>query len=355
MFEEITFNYMKKTLTLVVSLVMGICFTACSHSSNNEDDMILIDLEENVQENILFSSFVDSISYIPLETKDECLIGKIRDVIISDSIIFVLKGELNEVLLFDRAGRYLRKISHQGSGPGEYTLIGQIYYNEKRRTLSVASFKIIEYDLYGNCVNEFQSPFYVSDLYQFDNGDYLLSRLERLDEPNSVLLLTDRKGSIKKEILKRNPKYNIETTNYWELFSWGDDIHFVSPQVENIVYSYKNDTLSRELNFKVIPEVSPSFYNAKPGVPLLGDNYYRSIFRESSKWVNMIFCTTEKIRTVLYNKECGQIMIGEIFKNDMDDMEHLFFLSESGENTFTNYVKSKNEEDNPIIQILHLK
>lgn len=90
---EIVINHMKKTLTFVVCLVMGICFTACSHSSNNEDDMILIDLEENVQENILFSSFVDSISYIPLETKDECLIGKIRDVIISDSIIFVLKGE----------------------------------------------------------------------------------------------------------------------------------------------------------------------------------------------------------------------------------------------------------------------
>lgn len=346
---------MKRILQLTAYWMMGICLAACSHAHVEESDRIVIDLEKEVQDSILFSSFVDSIAYIPLETKDECLIGKIRDVIISDSIVFVLKGEMDEVLLFDRAGRYLRKISGRGSGPGEYTLIGQMFYNEKRQTLSVASYKILEYDLWGNCLNEFQPSFYVSDLFQLDNGDYLLSRLERLDEPNSLLVLTDAKGNIKKEVLKRNPEYNIETTHYWELFSWGDDVRFISPQVENIVYSYENETLKPSLNFKVLPEIPSSFHSTQRGVPLLGEHYYRSVFRESGKWVNMVFCTTEKIRTVLYNKESGQSMVGEVFKNDMDDMEHLFFLSESKGNTFTNYVKAKNEEDNPCIQILYLK
>lgn len=90
---------------------------ACSHPKDYKGT--IIDLDKNVQKEILFSSFVDLISYIPLETTDDCLIGKIHDIIISDSIIFVLNGEQNCVFFFNREGKFLRKIDKPGSEPGE--------------------------------------------------------------------------------------------------------------------------------------------------------------------------------------------------------------------------------------------
>ena len=60
-------------------------------------------------------------------------------------------------------------------------------------------------------------------------------------------------------------------------------------------------------------------------------------------------------RTILYDKKTGQYQVGETFSNDMDERTQIFFLSASTDNTFTNYVKAENPEDNPVIQILHLR
>ena len=41
--------------------------------------------------------------------------------------------------------------------------------------------------------------------------------------------------------------------------------------------------------------------------------------------------------------------------NDMDDHVLCHYCSSCGDNTFVNLVNSDNEEDNPVIQVLHLK
>lgn len=54
-------------------------------------------------------------------------------------------------------------------------------------------------------------------------------------------------------------------------------------------------------------------------------------------------------------KSQDSFILGEVFENGIDNKEHIFFLSSSKRNTFTNYVKADNKENNPIIQKLHLK
>lgn len=52
--------------------------------------MFAVDLTALTNDTIYYSSFVDSLSYITLETKDECLIGEITDAILTDEYIFIL-------------------------------------------------------------------------------------------------------------------------------------------------------------------------------------------------------------------------------------------------------------------------
>ena len=60
---------------------------------------------------IRMSSFVDSISYIPLETKDECLIGFVDKIVATNDYYYVVdKQKTSSVLCFDKLGKFVRKI-----------------------------------------------------------------------------------------------------------------------------------------------------------------------------------------------------------------------------------------------------
>ena len=51
---------------------------------------IKIDLMATDSDTLYYSSFVDSLSYIPLETKDDWLIREITDAILTNQYIFIL-------------------------------------------------------------------------------------------------------------------------------------------------------------------------------------------------------------------------------------------------------------------------
>jgi len=337
----------------LISIVLGICLGACSPSPKTEEG-VTIDIEKSNLKDIPYSSFVDSISYIPLETNDDCLIGKIRDVILADSIIFVLKQEQDEILLFDRQGHYMRKIAKKGNGPGEYSIINQMDYNEKRKSIFILASNIIEYDLFGNVKHEYKLPFYASDLYSYDNGDFLISRFGRSGKPYTGVALVDSLGNIKENIFDKATLNESSATAYWELIPLKDGIHFISPQPQNTIYAFRDSLVATSV-FTIEPKPVHNFEGKKPERTHSNKDYKRTVYRESDRWVNLIYSNKDHVRTILYDKKTGQYQVGETFSNDMDERTQIFFLSASTDNTFTNYVKAENPEDNPVIQILHLR
>ena len=59
-------------------LALSICIVLCASCHQKENrlrEQIVIDLLSNVQDTLNYSSFVDSISYVPLETTDQYLVG----------------------------------------------------------------------------------------------------------------------------------------------------------------------------------------------------------------------------------------------------------------------------------------
>lgn len=323
------------------------------------DDVIILNLEKDVKDTLLYSLFVDSISYIQLETVDDCLIGKVRDVIIADSFIFVLDRNPSAIYIFNRSGKYLRKIDRKGEGPGEYPLIYQFTYNKKRQSISVYStlvYKIIEYDLYGNLINEFKLDYFIADLHQFDNGDYLLTRTCLTDDDQAAALLCDSTGLIKRQLIQRNKKYSIDSQAEWEIMDFDNTLNFISPQLDNFIYRYSNDTLINTFKFSLLPEPTKENYKRKVGELGLGAYYLRTIYLESRNWIQFAYWSTEKdIRRVLFNKKNNTYILGKNWKNDIDDKGYGEPLSASENNTFTYCLENENEELNPVIKILHLK
>ena len=195
----------------------------------------------------------------------------------------------------------------------------------------------------------------LSDLYQFDNGDYLVSRIGRIDEPLSAVLICDSKGNNKKELLQRDTRYAIDNSDSWELEIFDNTINFISPILNNTIYNYNKGELNQTLSFNILPFPTKEFYTRNPEVLGLGPHYLRTIYKESRKWIYLAFSSNSKgLKILLYNKLTGEYQIGQDTENDIDNKVFIAQTSASANNTFTYCIQGEND-NNPIIQTLHLK
>jgi len=96
-----------------------------------------------------------TITYIPLETSDKSLLAKPSRIIITDTYISVYSSlAKNGVLLFDHSGGFVRQISRDGRGPGEYiAMYGMSDHcfspDGEKIYLLVNGFDCLEYDVEG--------------------------------------------------------------------------------------------------------------------------------------------------------------------------------------------------------------
>jgi len=167
-------------------------------------------LDNHSTESIQLSSFVSEINCITLETNKNCLIGNRPYFFMTDNHIFY-----NE-LMFDKNGKFVRKIGKIGKGPGEYVFARKVSINEERREFYVYDnfqHRIMVYDL----DNNFLKSFKVSELGDglFPVGEnYLLmlyDRFQILPEIFDYCILDSNNGNIvrfKKSLgLKKLPVY----------------------------------------------------------------------------------------------------------------------------------------------------
>jgi len=161
---------MNKTTLFLKFITVNICFflfTMCQNGKNERktdrtikpDSLIVINIDKlNFERPILFSSVFQNIKILALETKEDCLIGKINQLEMSDDTLFILDSYSAKALfLFDNNGKYLKKIGKIGKGPGEYSHISSFSLDLKKRQIQILDpqqQKIIIFSTQGKLINE---------------------------------------------------------------------------------------------------------------------------------------------------------------------------------------------------------
>jgi len=117
-------------MNIIVCLFAGcalMLFGACSSDSGQTDAefrQIVINPERS--DSPEYENWVKGIEYIPLETRQECLVGgDIQDVVFHDDKFYIL-SDRKRVQCFDRDGKFLFNVGYEGRGPGEYSLLSNI-------------------------------------------------------------------------------------------------------------------------------------------------------------------------------------------------------------------------------------
>lgn len=115
---------------------------------------------ENFTDSLSNSLKITELKNIPLETRRECLIGRINKILVLDNKIYILDSSIaNSILVFSLEGKFIYKICKTGKGPGEYLSLtdfdvdnfGNIFVQDQ------VSGKIIKYS---NSGTQFQEIFH---------------------------------------------------------------------------------------------------------------------------------------------------------------------------------------------------
>ena len=139
-------------------LFFFVTLVGCSNpGKTDKQEAMVIDVPLRTNEHeVKLSSFVDSISYIPLETKDECLIGCIDEIIVTDDFYYIVdETKACSVLCFDISGKFICKLGSRGPASGEYMQITDVnVYKDKVYLWDCSLQKLFIFDHDGHFLEE---------------------------------------------------------------------------------------------------------------------------------------------------------------------------------------------------------
>ncbi|MCE9002955.1 6-bladed beta-propeller [Bacteroides fragilis] len=150
----------KDILFLLILFLLNACSGKTSSFEMDEDSTIgetfkRIDLIGNLKDcgkPLLLSDLVDSVEYVKLETTNSILVGEIKQLKRTNLFVFIYSRRQNHIMMFDKFGKFIRKIGRIGQGPGEMSNIQSFTVNENLAFIYPlsrrASFMV--YDIHSN-------------------------------------------------------------------------------------------------------------------------------------------------------------------------------------------------------------
>ncbi len=148
------------SFALIFILILTSCNSGRSKKDRSAGLPYLVEVEKNLSNprSIPLRSIGERLEYIPLETNPESMLARAINIAMTDSYIFVSDGE--KIVEFNKEGKYIRNISSQGRGPGQYLNLCDFCVSESKPFIFILDEKaLLVYDFNGNFVESARLPF----------------------------------------------------------------------------------------------------------------------------------------------------------------------------------------------------
>ena len=232
---------MKTNDSLFVKMILLILVVlpSCKSGSASKVDFTRISVSElNILSDDPFSNHISIDQYIRLETKKESLVGLIVKAEITDSQVLILSqdpGNQFNLLAFSTNGKFIRKFSNQGKGPGEVNDLSGYCVNDFARQIYLLDRgnKVIRYDFDGNLLSEFKCP----------DGAYSIICLDQehlafASSGQFLVYITDQKGREIQHFQNFDPVF--ATPTFSPLFKNGSEVLY-KQYLNDTIYKLKSD------------------------------------------------------------------------------------------------------------------
>ncbi len=224
---------------------------------------INIDISNDFK-NLNIDQAISEMKYIPLETTDNSLIGRIDKIIIDKGQIFILDQHFaKSIFVFDKQGKHSYTINKRGRGPKEYIRITDFII--KHDTIVIFDEfgkKLLFLDRNGNYIKEKKTGFRFQSFAAISNEDYVFAtgnsqNYFNKEINNYGLLIGTCDSIIKYKGFKNNSflkDYDRTLTN--PIKTYNDQTLF-SPLLSGCIFSIKPDG-------SYIPKYKLRFKNGLP-------------------------------------------------------------------------------------------
>ncbi|MCX6225435.1 MAG: 6-bladed beta-propeller [Bacteroidia bacterium] len=389
-------------------------FTACRHQKKT--DLITIDILDGLktEKEFRLSEIVDGVEYVKLETTPECLFSEAA-YMIGKNYILVTQDNPKQIFLFTRSGKYIRKIGRTGKGPDEYVRIDPAIMDPEENYILTSDYgqgQIIKFDMDGRATARFKAREFLQAgvaclLIKKPDEVWISLDFPLLDKKNFPLL-----RKLDGNLRQTDSLFPVTTGITPDIGrTWGSGELYLNDGV--VQYRpYSHDTLYSEIRGKLMPRIF--FPIRKDHLP--GPYVIHSIHKNSEDY-SEISCIKEfhgflifyaqvapdRGGYMVYSKSAGDLFLlkkytvsrnnktfqREQVLNDIDGMinpgnpsfwpEDQEFLVQSHEviemkdyiengrqepsaikfpnrrKQFIDLIKASKVDDNPILQIFHLK
>jgi len=142
-------------------LLFSISLIVCSCGTKNLDKEAR-NIEVNLENLTPFKSsqLFSSVEITPLETTKESLLTRIDKLIPYKELYYLLDQDQGQITIFNKAGKYVKKIAREGQGPGEYGKLSDMVLDQMTEQLELLSpdGKVNVYSLDGEWIEDYTIP-----------------------------------------------------------------------------------------------------------------------------------------------------------------------------------------------------
>lgn len=395
---------MKQPLFILLSFLLVSCGQKASDSQVVEVKEIqfpqVVPFETGIEteKEVLLSQIAESVEYIPLETKDNCLIKGLKSGRVFKTEKYWIVSWVTTLYQFTADGKFVRTFGRKGGGPGEYNWVHDVDVDEAkdRVYLMDTNGKIYVYELEtGKYCYDIKIPSYEANSFAMLTDSIVSTFL-----PNSNGMQKERMylSGLKGDTLNtfyRNDFFDVKPGMRYSM-SWPTDRYMFRYDGKVCYKEYNNDTVfvvtEKELQPRYIIQLGQYHLPSEKRMEAcdgdmkkfrsLAAPYLRNQTIETEPYLFMPYTSwapeNDKSQLALYDKAeklCYAVAGGEI-KNDMSGglpfvpttsidkqtlvsvwyVDDIYKEAEKNSKVFENAIlKSLNEDDNPVLMIVHLK
>lgn len=243
---------MNYTLLICSAFILFSCMNSnTSKSKTKDNNLVFLNLDEAlIKDTLHASTFIASVTPVVLETTDENLTGFLSAMQVTKDCICVLDGGPGGsgcLFVFNKQGKYLRKIGEKGQGPGEYINIHDFTISEKNNEVFIVDDKSSKIRVYNFSTGEFvrNIPF-EDDKVKYRSIQYIDEKLftdityfSQVEEGAMMYALNDATGKIETKYLD----VSVHNHGWLKPFSKGESFFYCKNSAHPKYTHYFMDTI----------------------------------------------------------------------------------------------------------------
>lgn len=297
----------------------------------NPDEIIEINISKakKNKKDLKLSELVKDVEILVLESNADCFMQFPYNLIhFGKKYILFHDNRQNQLYLFSRNGKFLRRIGRPGNGPGEYNRNAKIITSKDESRIVVSDFsskRVIVYDVMGKVViqkdlsKHFQNTHILELSCDLDNLiTFVPHRPYNRQDGFSSLVLFDINLNNVQEVLPRPNDDNLICQNlrHVSLFANKEGSYFTEMYKDTVYQYYADGSSTPKYRFTIEKnKLTKDFMNDRQAGA--GRNLYKHTF---PMFVNMIpnymTISASSLGTVYYNLKSGEVSLTNVV-NDL--------------------------------------